>query len=187
MVAFTGSPADPSAYLWTPNTLNGLPRPADWRMVAVVSRGGPSPRALVDRQPESGPAGAAPGAPGGALVVGPQASLFGQTAFDAGEAKCTLGTGSFLLLKPGTGLVRSRHGLITTVAHKIDGQDAVYALEGAVAVAGHTDIAVAVRQVETLCDGNLRRLERQQRPGKILNVTWYGADNGDHEGAMACI
>ena len=48
-----------------------------------------------------------PGIPIGALIGDQQASLFGQTAFDAGEAKCTFGTGSFLLLNTGTEIVRS--------------------------------------------------------------------------------
>ena len=69
----------------------------------------------------------------GALIGDQQASLFGQTAFDAGEAKCTFGTGSFLLLNTGTEIVRSSHGLITTVAHKVGGEPATYALEGSVA------------------------------------------------------
>jgi len=72
----------------------------------------------------------------GALIGDQQASLFGQTAFDAGEAKCTFGTGSFLLLNTGTEVVRSSHGLITTVAHKVAGEPAVYALEGSMAHAG---------------------------------------------------
>ncbi|MGP4002527.1 glycerol kinase GlpK [Streptomyces sp. 8N706] len=65
-----------------------------------------------------------------------QAALFGQTCFAPGEAKCTYGTGSFLLLNTGTSPVRSRHGLLTTVAYKIDDQPAVYALEGPIAVTG---------------------------------------------------
>jgi glycerol kinase len=77
-----------------------------------------------------------PGVPIGAIIGDQQASLFGQTAFDAGEAKCTFGTGSFLLLNTGTTPVRSSHGLITTVAHKVGDEPAVYALEGSVAVAG---------------------------------------------------
>ena len=35
------------------------------------------------------------------MIGDQQASLFGQTGFDPGEAKCTLGTGSFLLLNTG--------------------------------------------------------------------------------------
>ncbi|MFG2881215.1 glycerol kinase GlpK [Streptomyces sp. NPDC048297] len=65
-----------------------------------------------------------------------QAALFGQTCFSPGEAKCTYGTGSFLLLNTGTDLVRSRHGLLTTVAYRIGDQPPVYALEGSIAVTG---------------------------------------------------
>jgi glycerol kinase len=65
-----------------------------------------------------------------------QAALFGQTCFSPGEAKCTYGTGSFLLLNTGGELVRSRHGLLTTVAYKIGDQQPAYALEGSIAVTG---------------------------------------------------
>ncbi|WP_030824852.1 glycerol kinase GlpK [Streptomyces hygroscopicus] len=65
-----------------------------------------------------------------------QAALFGQTCFACGEAKCTYGTGSFLLLNTGTELVRSRHGLLTTVGYQIGDEPAVYALEGPIAVTG---------------------------------------------------
>ncbi|MDX3093534.1 glycerol kinase GlpK [Streptomyces sp. ME19-03-3] len=65
-----------------------------------------------------------------------QAALFGQTCFSPGEAKCTYGTGSFLLLNTGSEMIRSRHGLLSTVAYKIDDQPAVYALEGSIAVTG---------------------------------------------------
>ncbi|GAB1333719.1 glycerol kinase GlpK [Streptomyces sp. E-15] len=65
-----------------------------------------------------------------------QAALFGQTCFSPGEAKCTYGTGSFLLLNTGGDVVRSRHGLLTTVAYRIGEQPPVYALEGSIAVTG---------------------------------------------------
>ncbi len=65
-----------------------------------------------------------------------QAALFGQTCFSPGEAKCTYGTGSFLLMNTGTDLVRSHNGLLTTVAYKIAGEPTVYALEGPMAVTG---------------------------------------------------
>ena len=64
-----------------------------------------------------------------------QAALFGQTCFDAGQAKCTYGTGAFLLTNTGTEPVQSRNGLITTVAARV-GNRTTYALEGSVAVAG---------------------------------------------------
>ena len=62
--------------------------------------------------------------------------MFGQTCFDAGEAKNTYGTGNFLLLSTGTERQRSSHGLITTVAYQRDGEDPRYALEGSIAVTG---------------------------------------------------
>ncbi|MFF8943447.1 glycerol kinase GlpK [Streptomyces sp. NPDC014864] len=65
-----------------------------------------------------------------------QAALFGQTCFSPGEAKCTYGTGSFLVMNTGTDVVRSRHGLLTTVAYKIGDEPTVYALEGPMAVTG---------------------------------------------------
>ena len=64
-----------------------------------------------------------------------QAALFGQAAFSPGEAKCTYGTGAFLVLNTGDRPVRSDNGMLTTVAWKI-GDDVVYALEGSVFIAG---------------------------------------------------
>ncbi|HET8784448.1 MAG TPA: glycerol kinase GlpK [Candidatus Limnocylindrales bacterium] len=72
-------------------------------------------------------------------ILGDQhAALFGQTCFEAGEAKCTYGTGAFMLMHTGITPVPSRHGLITTVAARLGGPDTptTYALEGSVAVAG---------------------------------------------------
>ncbi|OKH65356.1 glycerol kinase [Mycobacterium sp. SWH-M1] len=76
------------------------------------------------------------GIPLSAVIGDQQASLFGQAGFDPGDAKCTFGTGGFLLLNTGTDLIRSHHGLIPTVAHKLEGERPVYALEGSIAVAG---------------------------------------------------
>ena len=50
--------------------------------------------------------------------------------------KNTYGTGAFLNFTLGTKPVVSEHGLITTVAWKLGDADAVYALEGSVAMAG---------------------------------------------------
>ena len=77
-----------------------------------------------------------PGIPITALIGDQQASLIGQTAFDPGNAKCTFGTGSFLLMNTGGQVVRSKSGLISTVAYLAEGEAPVYALEGSVAVAG---------------------------------------------------
>jgi glycerol kinase len=65
-----------------------------------------------------------------------QAATFGQTCFSPGEAKNTYGTGNFLLLNTGTEAVQSKAGLITTVGYKIGDQDAIYCLEGSIAVTG---------------------------------------------------
>ncbi len=65
-----------------------------------------------------------------------QAALFGQTCFAPGEAKCTYGTGGFLLLNTGNEPVRSAHGLLTTVGYKVGDEPAVYALEGSIAITG---------------------------------------------------
>jgi glycerol kinase len=65
-----------------------------------------------------------------------QAALFGQTCFEPGEAKCTYGTGGFLLLNTGHKPMRSKNGLLTTVGYKIGDAKPVYALEGSIAVAG---------------------------------------------------
>jgi len=65
-----------------------------------------------------------------------QAATFGQTCFSVGEAKNTYGTGNFLLLNTGTDAVQSKNGLITTVGYKIGDNDAVYCLEGSIAITG---------------------------------------------------
>jgi glycerol kinase len=65
-----------------------------------------------------------------------QAALFGQTCFTAGEAKCTYGTGSFLLLHTGERRVASQRGMITTVGYRIGDAPPAYALEGSIAVTG---------------------------------------------------
>ena len=64
-----------------------------------------------------------------------QAALFGQTCFDAGQAKNTYGTGCFLMLNTGSKPVHSQHQLLSTIAWQI-GEERTYALEGAVFVAG---------------------------------------------------
>lgn len=65
-----------------------------------------------------------------------QAALVGQTCFRPGEAKNTYGTGCFLLMNTGDRLVRSNHGLLTTIAYKLGAESARYALEGSIAVTG---------------------------------------------------
>ena len=64
-----------------------------------------------------------------------QAALFGQTCFQAGEAKNTYGTGCFLLMNTGEKPVWSDNGLVTTIAWGQGGK-VNYALEGSIFVAG---------------------------------------------------
>ncbi|KAH9479526.1 Glycerol kinase [Psilocybe cubensis] len=77
------------------------------------------------------------GVPIGGLVGDQQAALIGNKCLKQGEAKCTYGTGAFLLFCTGGEIVKSDHGLLSTVAYQA-GPDAkpVYALEGSIAVAG---------------------------------------------------
>ena len=65
-----------------------------------------------------------------------QAATFGQAAFDAGESKNTYGTGNFLIVNTGEEIVRSKNGLITTVAYRLGDEAPRYALEGSIAVTG---------------------------------------------------
>ena len=80
-----------------------------------------------------------PGVPDGVPIAGiagdQQAALFGQACFEPGDAKCTYGTGAFILMNTGAAPVASRAGLLTTVAWKIPGELA-YALEGSAFIAG---------------------------------------------------
>lgn len=64
-----------------------------------------------------------------------QCALFGQTCFDEGSVKNTYGTGCFLLMNTGEKMIRSKNGLLTTIAVGIDGK-VQYALEGSVFVGG---------------------------------------------------
>src|SRR6056297_1900964 len=65
-----------------------------------------------------------------------QAALFGQTCFDAGDAKNTYGTGSFFLMNTGNEAVDSDHDLLTTVGFQRSGEPVQYALEGSIFVTG---------------------------------------------------
>lgn len=80
-----------------------------------------------------------PGLPDGLPIAGAagdqQAALFGQACFAPGDAKCTYGTGAFLLVNTGARPRPSRHGLLTTVAWRL-GDQVSYALEGSAFSAG---------------------------------------------------
>jgi glycerol kinase len=84
-----------------------------------------------------------PGLPDGIPIAGvagdQQAALFGQDCTEAGDAKCTFGTGAFLLMNVGAEPRPSTHGLLTTVAWTLEvpgARPTAYALEGSAFVAG---------------------------------------------------
>jgi len=95
-------------------------------------------------RPSSGELGktkGVPGLPDGIPIAGmagdQQAALFGQICFEVGEAKCTFGTGSFLLMNTGAKRVNSKSGILTTVAWQLKGEKKLtYALEGGAFVCG---------------------------------------------------
>ncbi|MEG2353645.1 MAG: glycerol kinase GlpK [Clostridium sp.] len=64
-----------------------------------------------------------------------QAALFGQGCFKSGMVKNTYGTGCFMLMNTGETLIRSKNGLLTTIAWGIDGK-IQYALEGSIFMGG---------------------------------------------------
>ncbi|HLR60591.1 MAG TPA: glycerol kinase GlpK [Pseudogracilibacillus sp.] len=64
-----------------------------------------------------------------------QAALFGQACFEEGMVKNTYGTGCFMLMNTGETPVKSKNGLLTTIAWGLDGK-VEYALEGSIFVAG---------------------------------------------------
>lgn len=76
------------------------------------------------------------GVPVAGILGDQQAATFGQAAFGPGESKNTYGTGNFLLVGTGEEIVRSEHGLITTVVYRLGQGAARYALEGSIAVTG---------------------------------------------------
>ena len=99
---------------------------------------------LPDIVPSSGDLGktaGVPGLPDGIPITGvagdQQSALFGQAGFDRGAAKCTFGTGSFILMNTGHDRLHSDAGLLSTIAWQLPGQQTpVYALEGGAFICG---------------------------------------------------
>lgn len=80
------------------------------------------------------------GLPDGVPITGAlgdqQSALMGQACVKEGTAKCTYGTGAFLLLNTGRKPARSQHRLLSTVAWALSEDNYTYALEGSAFVAG---------------------------------------------------
>ncbi|UQX87817.1 glycerol kinase GlpK [Jatrophihabitans telluris] len=115
----------------------------DWDS-ELLSFFGIPPQMLPVIRPSSDPAGYGeirlPAAAAGIRLTGDlgdqQAATVGQVCFAPGEAKNTYGTGNFMLLNTGEELVRSEHGLLSTVCYQFGADKPVYALEGSIAVTG---------------------------------------------------
>jgi glycerol kinase len=95
---------------------------------------------VVTSSGEVGTTKGVPGLPDGVKIAGiagdQQSALFGQACFAPGDAKCTFGTGAFILMNTGDVPVQSKSGLLTTVAWKLHTGELRYALEGSAFIAG---------------------------------------------------
>jgi glycerol kinase len=76
------------------------------------------------------------GVPIAGLAGDQQSALFGQACFAPGDAKCTYGTGAFILMNTGDQAIASKSDLLTTVAWKLSTGELRYALEGSAFIAG---------------------------------------------------
>ncbi|GAY16740.1 carbohydrate kinase [Mycobacterium sp. shizuoka-1] len=85
-----------------------------------------------------------PDIPVGGIVVDQQAALLAEGCFDEGMAKCTFGTGAFLLANTGANAVRSTHRLTSSLAWRLAGAD-TFCVDGQVYTA-----ASAVRWLTAL-------------------------------------
>jgi glycerol kinase len=115
-----------------------------------------------------------PGLPDGIPISGvagdQQSALFGQACFAVGDAKCTFGTGSFILMNTGSEALQSNAGLLTTVAWQLgEKSQPVYALEGGAFVCGAA--------VQWLRDG----LQMIKRAPDIEKLAQQVADHGNVE------
>ncbi|KPV73429.1 uncharacterized protein RHOBADRAFT_50130 [Rhodotorula graminis WP1] len=102
------------------------------------------------------------GIPIAGLIGDQQAALVGNKCLTKGDAKNTYGTGCFMLYNTGTDIVKSTHGLVTTVGYKMGPQSPMhYALEGSIAVGGSS--------VTWLRD-NLNIIEHPREAGKLAEM-----------------
>ncbi|QEO09997.1 glycerol kinase GlpK [Protaetiibacter larvae] len=112
---------------WDPDLLEAFGVPA-----AML----PSIRSSSERYGEASSSSLVLHTPIAGILGDQQAATFGQAAFEAGESKNTYGTGNFLIVGTGEQLVRSRNGLLTTLAYRLGDAPPRYALEGSIAVTG---------------------------------------------------
>jgi len=117
----------------------------------------------------------------GGLVVDQQAALLAERCLQPGEAKCTFGTGAFLLVNTGASPVRSSAGLSASIAWQVGGR-ATHCLDGQVYTA-----ASAVRWLEQVgfieTASDLDRVAAEGANGALcvpalagLAAPWWRAD-----------
>ena len=114
--------------------------------------------------------------PIGGMIGDQQAALFGQACIDAGMAKTTYGTGCFLLMNTGHEVVTSKHGLLSTVAWQIEGQEPVYALEGSIFMGGAAVqwLRDGLGIIETAADVNELALSVSDNGGVVMVPAFAG-------------
>ncbi len=78
------------------------------------------------------------GIPVSGIIGDQQSALLGQACYEPGQAKCTYGTGAFLLMNTGSNLKRSQFRLVSTIAWMEADGKTTYALEGSAFMAGAT-------------------------------------------------
>ncbi len=92
---------------WDPNQLAAFDIPSVMLPSIVPSSGKISSVSAANSNPSLGGLDGLEGVPISGILGDQQAALFGQACFQSGEAKCTYGTGCFLLKNTGTTLVPS--------------------------------------------------------------------------------
>ena len=139
----------------------------------------------------------------GGVIVDQQAALLAQGRGQPGAAKCTFGTGAFLLAHTGSRAPRSTAGLTTSVAWRIGG-DTEYCIDGQVFTAGsavrwlvdlglvesaaHIDAVVAADAGGVLCVPALAGLAAPWwRPGATASLTGMTLSTGRGELVLAVL
>lgn len=158
-------------------------RSLKWDERLLKTFGIPS-EALPAVKPSSGELGRTKGLgviPDGIPIAGilgdQQAALFGQLCLAPGEAKCTYGTGSFLMCNTGGEIVYSKHGLLTTVAWQIEGKT-TYALEGSAFVAGAAVQFLRDNIGIIKSSSEVEALAREARPEEMGDLVFVPALTG---------
>jgi glycerol kinase len=121
-----------------------------------------------------------------------QAALIGQECFAPGAAKCTYGTGLFLVVNTGAEPVMSRSRLLATVAYRLAGKVS-YAIEGSSFVAGSAlrwardQLGIITSYTE--CEQLVSSVDYRRAPLFVPAFHGLGAPywNPDVRGALSCL